>query len=177
MSLRSVRCERFVRCNPHLALSSFVQSSPGRGSRGPLATRHPWQPGHAVAATSLGMTPDLGGVVWRTERGPQSYKRHREEPPGGGERQCCLVLGSATWTLGLAGQNAPNGRALLRNPNYPRTPLNEPRGPGQIPHRTRGGVCCCPLRSQPCRRGLRLPLRHFPKQSQTTLFHALLFCG
>lgn len=60
---------------------------------------HPWWPGPAAAATSLGMTPDLGAEAWTTEREPQSYKHHQEEPPGGAVRQCSLALGSVSGRL------------------------------------------------------------------------------
>ena len=159
--------EGFVRCNPHLAWSSFVQSSPAHGSRGLLAMRHPWQPGPAAVATSLGMTPDLWAGAWKTGREPQSYRHPQEGPPGGDVRQCCLAPGSGSGRIEIAKLNVPSGHAplttRLMNLNCLIIPLSEPQSPGWIPHWIQDVVCPCPLHSRVCFPDLQCLLCPLPR--------------
>lgn len=60
-SICCVLCEHSSYSDPHLLQSSFVQSSPRRGSRGLLVMRRPWQHGPVSVAMSLVRTPDLVG--------------------------------------------------------------------------------------------------------------------
>lgn len=54
-----VLCEHSSYSDPHLLQSSFVQSSPRRGSRGLLVKRQPWWRGPVSVAMSLVRTPGL----------------------------------------------------------------------------------------------------------------------
>lgn len=162
-----VLCERFVRCNPHLAWSSFVQSSPGRGSRGLLAMRHLWQRGPVAVATSLGMTPDPGAEALRTEHEQQSCIRHQGEPPGGVVRQCFRAPGSVSGRLAIARLNVPGDHAPLttrqRNLNCLTASLSEPQSPGRLLQRIQSVACPCPLLCRPCFPGLLLLRGSLPR--------------
>lgn len=147
-----VLCEHFVFSDPHLRWSSFVQSSPGHGSRGLLAMHHPWRPGPASVVMSLEMTPDLAVGALRTKREPPSCRRRQGEPPGGVVRQSCRAPGNVSGMLGIARLNVPVGHAplvLTHQRNLNCLILSEPQGPGWPLHRIQGVACPCLLQSQP----------------------------